>query len=528
MAIQKTVLDSSNDSMQGNNVGGTAYEIYSISTVQDEDNLIVVINTNFPLSGVGEIAAGDLLFNFGNSNLQGANGSLYGVRFAGNNDSGVSQLGLYSNVSAVSVASQNTQFLSNYGAYNQYISNHGGTPSAGELSAGDTYFSAGSHVPNVIQSGNHVSDVQVRNAANLQSRGITTQGAGSNTFGIAIPRSCLPSGAFTLSWSPECNNDLVAIRDTNNMTLGVAIEKSLNGHEADTDKDAVRVREGAPAVFEYAVKNTGNVSFLQRQVRVTDSDQRFVPTLDVSSDRGRDGILSPDETWVYRASGALQQTPVNRINFDTDGRGRSLAAGTIIDTEYSNLGIQISTPNAGDCDAMIFDSSNPSRCDRDLGTSNRDFGGPGVGVGGRRGRPGENRYDRGNVLIVSQDGNCRRPNDDRNGGTIRFEFDELVGLSGVGLLDIDRRGGTITTFDEDGKRLGCYNMARLGNNSFQEVKICNDLVAAVEVTFRGDGAITHLDYCRLYRNTGTVTVDASSSLSASDRAFAQVLPPAGR
>jgi len=39
---------------------------------------------------------------------------------------------------------------------------------------------------------------------------------------------------------------------------------------------------------------------------------------------------------------------------------------------------------------IIFNSSNPTGGDLDLGTPHQDFGGPGIGVGGANNQPGEN------------------------------------------------------------------------------------------------------------------------------------------
>ena len=93
--------------------------------------------------------------------------------------------------------------------------------------------------------------------------------------------------------------------------------------------------------------------------------------------------------------------------------------------------------------AMIFDSSNPTGEDPDLGTPNEDFGGPGVGVAGKQGSPVENKFPRGNVVIISEDDNSSDPDDHVWGGTLLFTFDVPVDLKEVGLLDNEE--GTIFT-----------------------------------------------------------------------------------
>lgn len=73
--------------------------------------------------------------------------------------------------------------------------------------------------------------------------------------------------------------------------------------------------------------------------------------------------------------------------------------------------------------------------DKDLGTPNHTFGGPGFGAAGRKGSKVENAVSQGKVLIISTDGNSADPNDHRFGGYIQFNFQEPVELKDIGLLD---------------------------------------------------------------------------------------------
>lgn len=69
-----------------------------------------------------------------------------------------------------------------------------------------------------------------------------------------------------------------------------------------------------------------------------------------------------------------------------------------------------------DATAMVFDSSNPSGGDWDLGTPNQNFEtspgvkGPGIGSGGASGVY-QNDVPLGNVLIVSEDNDSLDPDD---------------------------------------------------------------------------------------------------------------------
>ena len=187
---------------------------------------------------------------------------------------------------------------------------------------------------------------------------------------------------------------------------------------------------------------------------------------------------------------------IEAIDFETDGEGTHLNAGQIIDNQWAKFGVTVSTGNVGH-PAMIFDSSNPTGGDYDLGTPNEDFGGPGVGTGGGSGEPGANAVALGNVLIISEDGDTSDPDDNAGGGTITFTFAHPVRVDQVGILDIDEgMAGRITAFDAGGGIIGSVNMANsLGNNSVQTVGLGVAGVSSLEVHFPGSGAVTGLVFC---------------------------------
>ena len=88
--------------------------------------------------------------------------------------------------------------------------------------------------------------------------------------------------------------------------------------------------------------------------------------------------------------------------------------------------------------ALVIDTEHPAPGNYGIGTPNQDFGGPGHGGGGKRGRPGENSEPRGNAVIVAkaegmETGRMTNP----TGGHIDFVFDELVKVTELGLLDSD-------------------------------------------------------------------------------------------
>ena len=184
------------------------------------------------------------------------------------------------------------------------------------------------------------------------------------------------------------------------------------------------------------------------------------------------------------------------FDFETDGNGNALHKGQIIDGEFSAFGITVTTNDPANHPAMIFDSSAPTGGDTDLGTPNQDFGGPGVGAGGRAGTAGENAASLGKVLIISEDRDQSDPDDNAGGGEIIFTFANPVFIGTVGILDIDEGwGGSIKAFDASNSLIKEVAMQDLGNNSVQTVSVNADGVSKLKVFFPGSGAISSLEVC---------------------------------
>jgi hypothetical protein len=184
------------------------------------------------------------------------------------------------------------------------------------------------------------------------------------------------------------------------------------------------------------------------------------------------------------------------LDFEADGHGDPLVPGQIIDDEFSALGITISTNDPFNHPLMIFDTGFPTGGDVDLGTPNSDFGGPGIGLGGGAGRPGRNGLPRGQVLIISEDGNSGDPNDYDGGGVIEFLFDPPMPLvTEVHFLDKDEEAtGMVKAFDRNDLELVSRPLLRLGDNSFQVVPVGAFDVGRLEVTL-GSGAVSAVVFC---------------------------------
>jgi len=143
--------------------------------------------------------------------------------------------------------------------------------------------------------------------------------------------------------------------------------------------------------------------------------------------------------------------------------------------------------------AMIFDSAHPTGGDPDLGTPNEDFGGPGVGNAGKRGKPRENSMAQGNVIIISEDDNASNPDDHMHGGTLLFSFATPVDLNEVGLLDNEE--GTIFTATLESGGTTQSILGEGGDNSFEPINFDGSALVGVvqlNITLGGSGAVTHL------------------------------------
>lgn len=200
------------------------------------------------------------------------------------------------------------------------------------------------------------------------------------------------------------------------------------------------------------------------------------------------------------------------IDFEADELGSALAAGTTVAEQWAWFGIHAAalrkgallpspapanTPGPGvpfhSNPLMIFDSSNPTGGDYDLGTPNSTFGGPGIGAGGA-----SNNAALGNVLIINE--RLSAPaDDDAGGGVIAFSFDIPVKVHTVDMLDIDDGNGTgcrVRTFDSQAYGTGIMTRdivaADLGNNSFQTVVVNENHVRRLEVHLKSSGAVPRI------------------------------------
>lgn len=171
------------------------------------------------------------------------------------------------------------------------------------------------------------------------------------------------------------------------------------------------------------------------------------------------------------------------------------------DINLNLLSMQVTSNDPTLHPAMIFNSDIPSGGNFELGTPNAAFAGPGVGAGGASGA-GENSVSQGNIWIISDDANSLDPKSYPVGGTLIFNFSELVNTIGIGLLNVADPGWTITLYDNLGGVINVVNPPQLGTNSYQYVAIEYTEVQKMEVYMAGIGGVTLISY---ERNNGSGT-----------------------
>jgi hypothetical protein len=163
--------------------------------------------------------------------------------------------------------------------------------------------------------------------------------------------------------------------------------------------------------------------------------------------------------------------------------------------------------------AIVFDSDCPviadpfSQCesyDRDLGTPNEDFGGPGVGLGGEAGSPYQNDTALGKVLVlakdkvdVNNDDLVDDPDDADVPGFYVFDFTGInrrgVSVNSVTVLDIEFDEGedpALITLTVPGAPPATFSVVDTGNNGVATIDLIGiSGVTSMRVDVKGSSAL---------------------------------------
>ena len=193
------------------------------------------------------------------------------------------------------------------------------------------------------------------------------------------------------------------------------------------------------------------------------------------------------------------------INFEGNPMGTILAsissAGGV-----GPIGVHGTNPLLGANAAVVFDSTNPTGDDLDLGTPNEVFGGPGQGIAGESG-PFVNDMPLGKVLIIGEnlvdgdnDGLVDEPDDaDLIGASFHVDFSAVapVTVKCLTLLDIDtdRPGASVQLRDHNNTLLASFPIPVVGNNGVFVLDLGNTSgVHTMDVILNGSGAIDNIKF----------------------------------
>lgn len=214
--------------------------------------------------------------------------------------------------------------------------------------------------------------------------------------------------------------------------------------------------------------------------------------------------------YEYNTEQQFSTTESFIIDFEDFNTGDIVSDISIIDP-FENaqvVGITMALPNSNS--AMIFDSSNPTGGDFDIGTPNESYGGPGIGDGGA-----SNDTPLGNVLILSEDLDANDPDDIFEiGASFVFDFstNDNVTLNAFDILDIEESSNptVVILYDFEQNVLFSKDVTPGGDNSKMTVDLENTSgVAFMEIIMNSSGAI---DNIALELETEEPCVECDSSI----------------
>lgn len=195
----------------GDATGFSKLEIYGMATKIEAGTMTIAINANMQGQDVlyykkKRIDFGDMIFDF--------SGTKYAVKFAVDSDSGVTEPGLYADVTLKDVTKYNHGWHT-FKSYNKYLKGRG---NLGALTLKNDYFSwkAKRSVPMSIKTGTKVGDITLLSEAELLAKGLDFAGnlqnaQGVYTFGFSFEMTSDMQGDFLTYFFTECINDGMAM-----------------------------------------------------------------------------------------------------------------------------------------------------------------------------------------------------------------------------------------------------------------------------------------------------------------------------
>ena len=207
----------------------------------------------------------------------------------------------------------------------------------------------------------------------------------------------------------------------------------------------------------------------------------------------------------------LQSLPAGFYDSDPAPGNLFLISGT----EGTEVDVFGANPGPAGNHAVVFDTSNPTGGDDDLGTPNMtcpESGGPGVGDGGAFGSPFENCEPLGNILIIGadlidadMDGLVDDPDDintdasDFAGITLQFSQQGPVTANAVTIIDIDGNGPDprVELADINDDLIAVYPIPQTGNNGVAVIDLEDTPnVFTMRVKLQGSGGLVNVEWNR--------------------------------
>ncbi len=195
--------------------------------------------------------------------------------------------------------------------------------------------------------------------------------------------------------------------------------------------------------------------------------------------------------------------------------GEAPGGGTIAgNTYFTDFTIDVTNNGTGPHSLVIFDSSNPTGGDWDLGSPNNGCGGPGVGPGGAPGEPGENCTALGHVLVINDnivdvspaDGLVDQPDDEAAGGQMRIEFANPVRILNLAFLDLDDQENVNITFFNGNDLWGTHFVPGLGDNSYRDEDLSKfGVITRIILDFSSSGSLVYMGYDHAQTSTESTT-----------------------
>ncbi len=305
----------------------------------------------------------------------------------------------------------------------------------------------------------------------------------------------------TLSPTAVCRDSLVIYLDSTGFASILTSDINLNSTD-NCGIDHVSISKGSFNCSDIGYQwvslevfdLSGNSSICQTVIEVIDSFavQPSCQDLNLYLDQNGLAQLNPQNL----IQGSLSSCGVDSISvcisecqtidFNTDDQGIALGNGTHLTNQLAGYGIVNVSATGGIGEAWIYDSSNPSTEDVDLGTPNQAYGGPGIGSGGS-----SNQTALGNLIIIQEHNGI--PDDNGNGGTLSLSLSGYPSIQGFRFVDVEENGGSVTVTTPNGPVTA--SILGLGDNSQQYVSLQADSASQILIHFAGSGGLGEIDLC---------------------------------